>query len=82
MLYIYVDESISIIFHILQYLNIHIILKLTVLFCFQTALCNTALDNPGKLNKHDIAIHLLEYLATDTILFFSDVSLSILFNII
>ncbi|XP_022122209.2 ATP synthase mitochondrial F1 complex assembly factor 2 [Pieris rapae] len=37
-----------------------------------TALCNTAMDNPGKLNKHDIAIHLLEFLTTDTILFFSD----------
>ncbi|CAK1550079.1 unnamed protein product [Leptosia nina] len=37
-----------------------------------TALCNTALDNPGKLTKHDIAIHLLEYFSTDTILFFSD----------
>ncbi|CAH0603003.1 unnamed protein product [Chrysodeixis includens] len=36
-----------------------------------TALCSTAQDNPGKLNKHDITIHFLEYLATDTLLYFS-----------
>ncbi|CAH2067111.1 unnamed protein product, partial [Iphiclides podalirius] len=37
-----------------------------------TALCNTALDNPGKLTSHDIAIYLLEYLSTDTLLFHSE----------
>ncbi|XP_045511673.1 ATP synthase mitochondrial F1 complex assembly factor 2 [Colias croceus] len=37
-----------------------------------TALCNTALDNPGKLNKHDIASYLIDYIATDTLLFYSD----------
>lgn len=37
-----------------------------------TALCNTALDNPGKLSKHDIVSYILEYFPTDTLLFFSD----------
>ncbi|XP_068621222.1 ATP synthase mitochondrial F1 complex assembly factor 2 [Battus philenor] len=37
-----------------------------------TALCNTALDNPGKLTSHDIAIYLLDYLSTDTLLFYSE----------
>lgn len=37
-----------------------------------TALCNTALDNPGKLNSHDLASYLLDYFSTDTILFYSE----------
>ncbi|XP_072936882.1 ATP synthase mitochondrial F1 complex assembly factor 2 [Epargyreus clarus] len=37
-----------------------------------TALCNTALDNPGKINSHDITSYLLDYLTTDTLLFYSD----------
>lgn len=37
-----------------------------------TALCNTALDNPGKLNSHDIASYLLDFIATDTLLFYSE----------
>ncbi|KAJ2953764.1 hypothetical protein O0L34_g1391 [Tuta absoluta] len=37
-----------------------------------TALCNTAMDNPGKLTSHDIVAHILEYFPTDTLLFFSD----------
>ncbi|XP_053605946.1 ATP synthase mitochondrial F1 complex assembly factor 2 [Plodia interpunctella] len=37
-----------------------------------TALCNTALDNPGKLTSHDITSYLLNYLPTDTLLFHSD----------
>ncbi|XP_013182903.2 ATP synthase mitochondrial F1 complex assembly factor 2 [Amyelois transitella] len=37
-----------------------------------TALCNTALDNPGKLTSHDITSYLLDYLPTDTLLFHSD----------
>ncbi|KAJ8729293.1 hypothetical protein PYW08_000874 [Mythimna loreyi] len=37
-----------------------------------TALCNTALDNPGKLTPHDIAIYFLEYFSTDTLLFYSE----------
>lgn len=41
----------------------------------QTALCNTALDNPGKLTKHDIVLYLLDYIPTDTLLFHSDVSM-------
>lgn len=41
---------------------------------FQTALCNTALDNPGKLTSHDIVSHILEYFSTDTLLFHTDVS--------
>lgn len=41
---------------------------------FQTALCNTALDNPGKLTSHDIVSYLLDFIATDTLLFYSEVS--------
>ncbi|XP_049868889.1 ATP synthase mitochondrial F1 complex assembly factor 2 [Pectinophora gossypiella] len=37
-----------------------------------TSLCNTAMDNPGKCTPHDIVNFLLEYLPTDTLLFFSD----------
>ncbi|CAH2104296.1 unnamed protein product [Euphydryas editha] len=37
-----------------------------------TALCNTALDNPGKLNSHDIASYLVDFIATDTLLFYSE----------
>ncbi|PZC77241.1 hypothetical protein B5X24_HaOG203558 [Helicoverpa armigera] len=37
-----------------------------------TALCNIALDNPGKLTPHDIAIYFLEYISTDTLLFYSE----------
>ncbi|KAL4712925.1 hypothetical protein ACJJTC_011995 [Scirpophaga incertulas] len=37
-----------------------------------TALCNTGLDNPGKLSSHDIASYLLDYFPTDTLLFHSD----------
>ncbi|XP_075991635.1 ATP synthase mitochondrial F1 complex assembly factor 2 homolog l(2)k14505 [Anticarsia gemmatalis] len=37
-----------------------------------TALCNTALDNPGKLTSHDIATYLLDYFSTDTLLFYSE----------
>ncbi|KAJ0181986.1 hypothetical protein K1T71_002708 [Dendrolimus kikuchii] len=37
-----------------------------------TALCNTALDNPGKLTKHDIVSYILDYFPTDTLLFVSD----------
>ncbi|KAG6460887.1 hypothetical protein O3G_MSEX012279 [Manduca sexta] len=37
-----------------------------------TALCNTALDNPGKLTSHDIVTYLLEYFPTDTLLFYNE----------
>ncbi|XP_026757192.2 ATP synthase mitochondrial F1 complex assembly factor 2 [Galleria mellonella] len=37
-----------------------------------TTLCNTALDNPGKLTVHDIANYLLDYFPTDTLLFHSE----------
>ncbi|CAH2231765.1 jg7178 [Pararge aegeria aegeria] len=37
-----------------------------------TALCNTAIDNPGKINLHDIASYLLDFIATDTLLFYSE----------
>ncbi|XP_004930951.1 ATP synthase mitochondrial F1 complex assembly factor 2 isoform X1 [Bombyx mori] len=37
-----------------------------------TALCNTALDNPGKLTSHDIVNYLLEHYPTDTLLFYSE----------
>nr|XP_032510554.1 ATP synthase mitochondrial F1 complex assembly factor 2 [Danaus plexippus plexippus] len=37
-----------------------------------TALCNTAIDNPGKLNCHDITSYLLDFIATDTLLFYSE----------
>ncbi|CAG9098475.1 unnamed protein product [Plutella xylostella] len=37
-----------------------------------TALCNTAMDNPGKLTKHDIASYLMDFIATDTLLFASE----------
>ncbi|XP_013133549.1 PREDICTED: ATP synthase mitochondrial F1 complex assembly factor 2 [Papilio polytes] len=37
-----------------------------------TALCNTALDNPGKLTSHDITTYMIEYLSTDTLFFYSD----------
>ncbi|XP_073941991.1 ATP synthase mitochondrial F1 complex assembly factor 2 homolog l(2)k14505 [Choristoneura fumiferana] len=37
-----------------------------------TALCNTALDNPGKLSPHDITTYLLDFLPTDTLLFHSE----------
>ncbi|KOB75055.1 Lethal (2), partial [Operophtera brumata] len=41
-----------------------------------TALCNTALDNPGKLTSHDIVSYILEYFPTDTLLFHTDVTIS------
>lgn len=50
--------------------NVQICLKC---FSFQTALCNTTLDNPGKLSSHDIASYLLDFLSTDTLLFYSEV---------
>lgn len=37
-----------------------------------TALCNTAVDNPGNLTRHDITSYILEYIATDTLLFHSE----------
>ncbi|XP_041980219.1 ATP synthase mitochondrial F1 complex assembly factor 2 [Aricia agestis] len=37
-----------------------------------TALCNTAQDNPGKLTSHDIASYLLDFIETDTLLFYSE----------
>ncbi|XP_047544559.1 ATP synthase mitochondrial F1 complex assembly factor 2 [Vanessa atalanta] len=37
-----------------------------------TALCNTSLDNPGKLSSHDITSYLLDFIATDTLLFHSE----------
>lgn len=55
-------------------------IELYLLIIFQTALCNTALDNPGKITSHDIANYLLEYYPTDTLLFHSDVSLVIHLN--
>lgn len=35
----------------------------------QTALCNTACDNPHRLTKQDSVAYLLQFLPTDTILF-------------
>ncbi|KAM3964864.1 ATP synthase mitochondrial F1 complex assembly factor 2 homolog l(2)k14505 [Aphomia sociella] len=37
-----------------------------------TALCNTSLDNPGKLTAHDITSYLIDYFPTDTLLFHSE----------
>ncbi|CAH2988872.1 unnamed protein product [Chilo suppressalis] len=37
-----------------------------------TALCNTALDNPGKITSHDITSYLIDYFPTDTLLFHSE----------
>lgn len=34
-----------------------------------TALCNTSLDNPNRLDKHDMINYLLNFLPTDTVLF-------------
>lgn len=42
---------------------------------FQTTLCNTALDNPNKITKTDVANYLLTYLPTDSILYHSSVSI-------
>lgn len=39
-----------------------------------SALCFTALDNPNKLTKPDIVNYLLNFVATDTVLFQYDVS--------
>lgn len=37
-----------------------------------TGLCNTAIDNPTKTTKYDLVDNILDFLETDTILFFSD----------
>nr|XP_023012058.1 ATP synthase mitochondrial F1 complex assembly factor 2 [Leptinotarsa decemlineata] len=34
-----------------------------------TTLCNTVIDNPNHLNKHDIVNYIVNYLDTDTVLF-------------
>lgn len=36
-----------------------------------TSLCNTAIDNPNRLNKVDMVNYILEYIPTDTVLFHS-----------
>lgn len=36
----------------------------------QTALCNTAIDNPHRLQKEDTINYILNFLPTDTILFY------------
>ena len=40
-----------------------------------TGLCNVCIDNPTKITKYDLADSILSFLDTDTILFFSDVSI-------
>ena len=35
--------------------------------CFQTKLCNTAIDNPTHRSKDTVIDGILEYLETDTI---------------
>lgn len=42
-----------------------------------SALCFTAIDNPNKLTKPDMVNYLLNFIATDTVLFQYDVSDSI-----
>ena len=37
-------------------------------------LCNTSIDNPAQATKYDLVDNILNFLDTDTILFFSDVS--------
>lgn len=38
-----------------------------------TALCSTAIDNPNHLSKKDMVSYLMNYLATDTVLFQDEV---------
>lgn len=42
-----------------------------------SALCFTAIDNPNRLTKPDMVNYLLNFIATDTVLFQYDVSYSI-----
>ena len=39
-----------------------------------TGLCNVCIDNPTKTTKYELVDNILNFLDTDTILFFSDVS--------
>ena len=40
-----------------------------------TGLCNVCIDNPTKATKYELVDNILNFLDTDTILFFSEVSL-------
>lgn len=42
---------------------------LSIHFCPQSSLCNTAIDNPNHLVKFDAVQEILSFLETDTILF-------------
>lgn len=37
-------------------------------------MCNTVIDNPNKTDKHSLITNLLNFLDTDTVLYYSDVS--------
>ncbi|KAG8222122.1 hypothetical protein J437_LFUL002118 [Ladona fulva] len=39
---------------------------------FLTGLCSTAIDNPGNLTKYQLVDHIIKFINTDTILFFSE----------
>ena len=41
-----------------------------------TGLCNTAIDNPTSTTKYDLVDNILNFLDTDTLLFFSEVSVT------
>ena len=49
-----------------------------------TGLCNTCIDNPTRATKYELVDSILNFLDTDTILFYSHVSvkLSLKINII
>ena len=44
-------------------------------YWFFSGLCNTAIDNPTHATKYDLVDNILNFLDTDTIMFFSDVSI-------
>ena len=46
-----------------------------------SGLCNTAIDNPTGATKYDLVDNILNFLETDTILFYSDVSIFSIYNI-
>ncbi|XP_071453818.1 ATP synthase mitochondrial F1 complex assembly factor 2 [Hetaerina americana] len=45
--------------------------KIDLSTMFLTGICSTAIDNPGSVNKYQLVDHMIKFLDTDTVLFFS-----------
>ncbi|XP_046402322.1 ATP synthase mitochondrial F1 complex assembly factor 2 [Ischnura elegans] len=45
--------------------------KIDLSTMFLTGICSNAIDNPGNVNKYQLVDHMIKFLDTDTVLFFS-----------